>query len=179
MTKRKVHSGNPNSNRRHGGHRRSNSHGKPAQGAERERESETESRPRNHEYNRNSNRNNFAPQQILPSPTILQEYEYASDGAAARIIEMAEVEQDRRNEWELEYMRFYKKSLRLGQLFGFLLLVIIVLAVVSLANQGKDQVAQILAASAFLSVAIASIFSGGSMRRNARRPKFDRSKGRR
>ncbi len=176
MTKRKVYS----NNRRHGGHRRQNSNGKPAQGAERERENDTESRPRNPEHNRNNTRNNFAQQQsVLPSPTVLQEYEYASDGAAARILEMAEVEQDRRNEWELEYMRFYKKSLRLGQLFGFLLLVIIVLAVVSLANQGKDQVAQILAVSAFLSVAIASVFSGGSMRRNTRRPKFDRQKHRR
>ncbi|MCE3233058.1 MAG: putative rane protein [Rickettsiaceae bacterium] len=115
-------------------------------------------------------------QPILPPPSVLQEYEYASDGAAARIIEMAEVEQDRRNKWEIEYMRFYKKSLRIGQLFGFLLLALVVLAVMSLSAQGKDQVAQVLGGSAFFAVAVASIFSGNSSRRNSRRPRYDRSR---
>jgi uncharacterized membrane protein len=181
MTKRKVHSG-PGNNRRHGGHRRpsNNSQSSNNQREAREprepREQSTHSRPRNND-NYRGNRS-FQPQSILPSPAILQEYEYATDGAASRIIEMAEIEQDRRNEWEAEYMRFYKKSLRLGQLFGFLLLISVVFAVMSLSTQGKDDVAMFLAGSAFFSVAIATIFSGGSARKNSRRTRRDRDRSR-
>jgi uncharacterized membrane protein len=163
MTKRKVYSGSSgNNNRRHGGHKR------PVQGSNTP-SSQPHSRPKNNE-NYRGNRP-FQPQSILPSPAILQEYEYATDGAASRIIEMAEIEQDRRNEWEAEYMRFYKKSMRLGQLFGFLLLVMIVLVTMFLSSQGHDDVAMVLAGSAFFSVAVASVFSGGSQRKNSRRPR--------
>jgi uncharacterized membrane protein len=167
MTKRKVYSGSGNNNRRHGGHKRPSSSSSSTSNVQPQR-------PRSNE-NYRGNRP-FQPQSILPSPAILQEYEYATDGAAARIIEMAEIEQDRRNEWEAEYMRFYKKSLRIGQLFGFILLVLVVLATMSLSSQGKDDVAAILAGSAFFSVAIASVFSSGSAKRNSRRPRHGNKK---
>lgn len=115
-------------------------------------------------------RNTNNQQSVLPSPAVLQEYEYATEGAANRIIEMAEIEQERRNAWEDEYLRFYKKSLRIGQICGFLLLVTVVLAVVSLANNGYENVAEILAVSGFIAVALASIFSNRSHNKYPRKP---------
>jgi|GEM_PF-6627234 len=109
-------------------------------------------------------------QSILPSPEILQEYEYASEGTVARLIEMAETEQDRRNEWENEYLRFHKKSLRLGQLFGFFLLVSVIWGTIYLGSIGQIDLAKILVISGFSSVAAASLFSEIG-RRLSRRPR--------
>jgi hypothetical protein len=123
------------------------------------------------EINRGSNRPII--QSILPSPEILQEYEYASEGTVARLLEMAETEQDRRNQWESEYLRFHKKSLRLGQLFGFCLLLSVIWGTVYLGSIGQIDLARILVISGFFSVAAASLFSEIG-RRLFRRPKFDR-----
>lgn len=109
-------------------------------------------------------------QSILPSPEILQEYEYASEGTVARLMEIAETEQDRRNVWEDEYMRFHKKSMRLGQIFGFILLLSVVWGTIYLGSLGKDSIAIALAVSGFFSVALASLFSEIG-RRLSRRPR--------
>lgn len=116
----------------------------------------------------NSNRN---PQSsVLPSPTILQEYEYATEGAADRILEMAEVEQDRRHNWEDEYLLYYKKSLRIGQLCGFILLFSVILSFVYLASNGKEIYAVYLALIAFFAVAFANFFASIGRKKNSRRP---------
>ena len=109
-------------------------------------------------------------QSILPSPEILQEYEYASEGTVARLLEMAETEQDRRNEWEDDYLRFHKKSLRLGQLFGFILLLSVVWGTIYLGSNGQENVAIALSGSAFFAVAASSLFSEIG-RRLSRRPR--------
>ena len=109
-------------------------------------------------------------QSILPSPEILLEYEYACEGTVARLMEMAETEQDRRNEWEKEYLRFHKKSLRLGEIFGFILLVSVIWGTVYLGSIGQDEVAKVLAVSGFFAVAAAGLFSEIS-KRLSRRPK--------
>ena len=107
---------------------------------------------------------------VLPSPTILQEYEYATEGAANRIIQMAEIEQDRRNSWEKDYLHYYKKSLRIGQLFGFILLLAVIAAYVYLSENGNQIAAFYLAAISFGSVAISSIFSSLNKVRLSLRP---------
>ena len=143
---RKVHSGSKNKNRRN--NRRYS--GNPKSAA-------------------NSNNSSGQPS-VLPSPTILQEYEYATEGAADRILEMAEVEQDRRHEWEEEYLTFYKKSLRIGQLFGFVLLLSVVFSCVYLAVNGHEQLAVYLAVAGFFSVAFASLFESIGRKKSSRRP---------
>lgn len=127
----------------------------------------------NNENSRDRERgNNQRPvmQSALPSPEIFQEYEYACEGTVARLLEMAETEQDRRNAWENEYLRFHKKSLRLGQLFGFILVLAVVLGTLFLASTGKEQVAIYLCVSGFGSVAAASLFNEIG-RRLSRRPR--------
>ena len=133
------------------------------------------SRDNNDRQQRGSNENNRnnRPQapSALPSPEIFQEYEYASEGTVARLLEMAETEQDRRNAWETEYMRFHKKSLRLGQLFGFILLLSVIWGTIFLSNSGQEKAAIALAASGFGSVAAAGFFSiiGKRLSRRPRR----------
>lgn len=109
-------------------------------------------------------------QSILPSPEIFQEYEYASEGTVARLLSMAETEQDRRNAWEDEYLRFYKKSQRLGQLFGFILLCAITYGTIHLGEIGQVDLAKFLVLTGFGSVAAASLFSEIG-KRLSRRPR--------
>lgn len=109
-------------------------------------------------------------QSILPSPEILQEYEYASEGTVARLLEMAETEQDRRNHWENEYFRFHKKSMRIGQYLGFILLCSVIWGAIYLGSIGESNLGEILAISGFGSVALASLFSEIG-RRLSRRPR--------
>lgn len=96
---------------------------------------------------------------ILPPPHILQEYEYATEGAANRILDLAEAESSRRKELEDEYLKFYKKSQRLGMVFGFIIILSVVYATFSLAIAGYEIVAEVLCAVGFLSVALSSYFS--------------------
>jgi uncharacterized membrane protein len=155
-------------NYQRGGQRRHNNNRPPREGQE-----NFQNRGSNFEGNRE--RSNVRPivQSVLPSPEILQEYEYASEGTVARLLEMAESEQDRRNAWENEYLRFHKKSLRLGQLFGFLLLVSVIWGTIYLGSIGQEKVAMVLAVSGFAAVAASSLFSEIG-RRLSRRPRMDR-----
>jgi uncharacterized membrane protein len=118
--------------------------------------------------NNDSRNSNIIPS--LPSPTILQEYEYATEGAADRILQMAEIEQDSRNDWENDYLQYYKKSLRIGQLFGFILLLAVIAAYVYLSKSGFHTSAFYLAGVAFGSVAISSVFASLSKGRSSKRP---------
>jgi uncharacterized membrane protein len=170
MTRRKVYHGsrgnnrNSGRNKNHSGENRENREGRDNRENKDNREQRGDNRPRNF-------RNNAPAQSMLPSPVVLQEYEYAKEGSAGRIIEMAEIEQDRRNAWEDEYLRFYKKSQRIGQLCGFVLLLSVILAVIHLSDNGNIEVAQVLAVSAFGSVAVATIFSGRKKNRYPRKPR--------
>ncbi len=128
---------------------------------------------RNNTNNPEANRNNNSRpvvMSVLPSPEILQEYEYASEGTVARLLEMAETEQDRRNQWENEYLRFHRKSLRLGQLFGFFIIASVIWGTIYLGSIGKDNVAIALSVSGFFAVALSALFSEIG-RRLSRRPK--------
>lgn len=124
------------------------------------------------------------PTAILPSPSIIQEYEYASEGAAKKILHMAELEQKHRQEWEGNYIRSQMRSYRLGQLFGFLVAISIIACVVHLAAEGNDFLASVVAVAGFLSLALSSIFTGQLRRRGrsyarrgrSRRPRRDSNK---
>ena len=139
MATRKLHSGYRNNRR--------NNNRRPNNGGSNKLE------------NNASNVNTHGHLSAFPPPSILQEYEYATEGAADRILEMAEVEQDRRNDWEDDYLAYYKKSLRIGQLFGFILLLCVVLSFLYLVENGHEVVAVYLAFIGFFSVALANFFS--------------------
>ncbi len=164
--------GNSNNRRRHNNNRRGGSGGGRHNNNQQQAQSNNQANVRTDGGNRHSQHNQQHNNQVnfLPSPQILQEYEYAAEGTVDRILEMAEVEQDRRNKWEDEYLAYYKKSLRIGQLFGFVLMLSVVMATVLLAFSGKEEVAKILAGSAFIAVAVANLFSE-SARKLSKRPK--------
>lgn len=109
----------------------------------------------------------------FPDPVILQEYEYASNGAAEKILQMAREEQQRRNEWEDKYLSFHRKSRRIGQLFGFIILIAVIFAYILLVSADKSDDAHFLAVTAFGSAAIASFFNFIS-RKTSRRPRYKR-----
>lgn len=57
--------------------------------------------------------------EMLPSPDILESYNYVVDGSARMILGMFEGEQKHRHEWERMALRIYSFSSILGQLLGF------------------------------------------------------------
>ena len=149
MSRRKVNSGSANRNSNQRRNRRSNNEVKA--------ENQTSAKPADKGGRSKSNkRDNSA---ILPSAVTLQEYEYATEGAANRILDMAEKEAENRRALEEEYLRFYKKNQRLGMLFGFIVLLSVIFAGYNLAMAGHDVVAEILIAGGFFSVALSYHFS--------------------
>lgn len=75
---------------------------------------------------RRSDRNS-APQgprktiEILPSPEILESYNYVVEGSADKIIAMFEREQKHRHDWEARALRIHSLSTILGQILGFII----------------------------------------------------------
>jgi uncharacterized membrane protein len=108
----------------------------------------------------------------LPDPKLLQEYEYAAEGSAQKILEMAEKEQKKRLQWEESYQLFYKKTQRIGQLFGAIIVIYLIWTVRTLAEQGKDEVASTLAVAGFAMLAVVGVFSSivGRLRGRSRKP---------
>jgi uncharacterized membrane protein len=110
------------------------------------------------------------PRAFLPDPAFLQEYEYATEGAADRILAMAEREQTARLASERRAFVFYRRSYRTGQWCGVLCILAVILACVYLAMQGlrtEDQslrenmlsMASFLAVGGFSAVAAANGFA--------------------
>jgi uncharacterized membrane protein len=112
---------------------------------------------------------------ILPPPAILQAYEALSVGATARIIEMAEIEQAHRQEWEDNALKSYTKSNRIGQLLGFITSLLILVAAVYLARCGDSASSAVVAISGYSAIAITSIVSART-RRYDRRPRVVQTK---
>jgi uncharacterized membrane protein len=74
--------------------------------------------------NRRPNRQDAAPRktiEVLPSPEVLESYDYVVEGSAARILEMFEREQMHRHAWEKRALRIHTVSTILGQVLGFLI----------------------------------------------------------
>lgn len=93
----------------------------------------------------------------LPPASTLQAYEALSEGAAEQLLEMAEIEQEHRHEWEDNYLRSYTKSHRIGLLFGFVVAIAVVSGSVALSFAGDSLAAVALAASGFFCLAVNSI----------------------
>ena len=56
---------------------------------------------------------------LLPSAAALHEFEYAVEGGAERLLNIAKAEQEHRHAWEKHALNSQIKSQRLGLLFGF------------------------------------------------------------
>ena len=101
----------------------------------------------------------------LPSPAILREYDEVSEGAADRIIEMAEIEQNHRHEWEFESLQAYERSFRLGQKCGALVAIIVTLSAIYVGHFLKDHyLASVIAIGGFSSIIVSTIFASKNKR---------------
>jgi len=110
------------------------------------------------------------PQPMLPPPHILQEYERLSEGATERLIEMAEIEQEHRHEWEDNCLRSATKSHRIGQIFGLIMTLAIVFAAYDLDIKGNKQLAMVIASGGFVLLIINSM-AAIITRRMGRKPR--------
>lgn len=86
---------------------------------------------------------------LLPSAAALHEFEYAVEGGAERLLEMAKKEQAHRHAWENHALRSQIKSQRLGLLFGTLVMLFALYVVNSLATSGQEFLAEIIAITVF------------------------------
>lgn len=59
--------------------------------------------------------------EMLPDPTILESYDYVVEGAAAQILQMFELEQKHRHNWEMRALKAYTVSSIFGQALGFVI----------------------------------------------------------
>lgn len=62
---------------------------------------------------------------VLPSPEILEAYNYIVDGSAKDILAMFKAEQAHRHQWETRSLKVHLFSTLLGQLLGFLIAIAI------------------------------------------------------
>lgn len=59
--------------------------------------------------------------EILPHPDVLESYNYVVEGSAKMILNMFEIEQKHRHEWERQALRIHSYSTIIGQILGFLI----------------------------------------------------------
>jgi uncharacterized membrane protein len=72
--------------------------------------------------NRDKNSNNKPrASEFMPSPELLEGYDYVVQGSAERILSMFENEQKHRHAWESDALKTHKFSTILGQVLGFLI----------------------------------------------------------
>ncbi len=63
--------------------------------------------------------------EALPSPEVLESYDYVVEGSAKAILEMFEREQKHRHAWEEKALRVHANSTLLGQVLGFFIAIAI------------------------------------------------------
>lgn len=98
-------------------------------------------RPKKFKYeHRGENNRKKKNQLILPSAATLRAYEELSAGAADRLIEMAEIEQNHRHELEEETLRLANINYRIGQSLSALIIIIIIAMATYFANILNNQV---------------------------------------
>ncbi len=60
---------------------------------------------------------------VLPSPELLEAYDYVVEGSAQQLLEMFAQEQQHRHDWEMKALKTHHFSTLLGQILGFLICV--------------------------------------------------------
>jgi uncharacterized membrane protein len=96
-------------------------------------------------YNRNYSGKNEKPQnrtvEILPSPEILESYNYVVDGSAKMILTMFEMEQKHRHEWEVQALKIHGTSALVGQILGFFIAVAVFVSASVIGMYGNSAIA--------------------------------------
>lgn len=108
----------------------------------------------------------------FPPATLLQEYEYATDGAANKLLDMAKEEQQHRFAREVAEDRFNKKTIRISQFFGAVAFLVILVETFMLFSEGKEQMGLILffgaCGTGLLAALITASCSNGSSHKSGR-----------
>ena len=97
--------------------------------------------------NSNDTRRNNPPKNrprahdALPSPELLEGYDYVIEGSAERILSMFEKEQEHRHQWERLALRTHTVSTLLGQGLGFLIAVSVFVAAIIIGIYGDSTIA--------------------------------------
>jgi uncharacterized membrane protein len=111
------------------------------------------------------------PHTILPAPSILQAYEEISEGSVDRLMEMAEIEQTHRHEWEDKSLELYAKAHRIGQVYGLLISLSIITASLYVAVELHNMhLAMIIVIAGFFSLTVSSVLAS-RIRRYERKPR--------
>lgn len=94
-----------------------------------------------------SNRERGTPRptsEFMPSPELLEGYNYVVEGSAARIFAMFESEQKHRHEWESRALKTHATSTFLGQILGFLIAVTIFTSAAVIGVHGNSTTAALI-----------------------------------
>lgn len=81
---------------------------------------------------------------IMPSPELLEAYDYVVEGSAARIMEMFTREQQHRHEWEMKALKTHHFSTLLGQFLGFLICVSVFVSATIIGIYGDKTIAAVI-----------------------------------
>lgn len=79
--------------------------------------------------------------EFMPSPDILEGYDYVVQGSAARILAMFEAEQKHRHAWETAALKIHTFSTILGQILGFVIAMAIFLSAGAIGISGNSAAA--------------------------------------
>jgi uncharacterized membrane protein len=81
---------------------------------------------------------------IMPSPELLEAYDYVVEGSAKQIMDMFTREQQHRHEWELKALRTHHLSTILGQILGFLICVSIFVSASIIGMYGDKTISAVI-----------------------------------
>jgi uncharacterized membrane protein len=94
---------------------------------------------------------------LLPSAVVLQEFEYALEGGAERVFEMAKSEQLHRHEKEMQQLKSQIKSQRFGLLFGVIIALFSLYLMKILADSGDQSTAVLVVLVVFAAIIISGL----------------------
>jgi len=100
-----------------------------------------------HSSHRPGNRSKVPPRksiEALPSPEILEAYNYVVEGSAQAILDMFSNEQKHRHAWEEKALSVHAKSTLLGQILGFLVAISIFISACVIGIYGDASIAAIV-----------------------------------
>jgi len=82
-----------------------------------------------------------AASEFMPSPELLEGYDYVVQGSAARILAMFEAEQKHRHHWESSALKTHTFSTILGQILGFVIAIALFLSAGAIGMRGNTATA--------------------------------------
>jgi len=82
--------------------------------------------------------------EFMPSPELLEGYNYVVEGSAARILSMFEAEQKHRHTWENNALKTHTFSTILGQILGFFIAVSLFVSAAVIGIHGNSTTAALI-----------------------------------